>query len=75
MASYRDMAVGKCCLNCEDRFPACHDVCSTFLKAKAEWQEVQEKINEEKYKHKEWNSYHYGAVSKQYREKKNHKGR
>lgn len=33
-----------CCINCEKRFPACHDECEDYQNAKLE----REKINERK---------------------------
>lgn len=57
-------SIGGCCLNCEERFPACHDVCSKYLQAKAEWQERQDKIREAKQEAKNYNNYHYDQVTK-----------
>ena len=43
--SYRDYHSGidGTCLNCENRYPACHDSCEKYLTAKAKFEE-QKKI-------------------------------
>ena len=44
--------VGSCCRNCTERFPACHDVCATYLEAKAERDEWLDTVR--KNKEKDW---------------------
>jgi len=70
-SNWRSSSVGSCCYECKERFPACHDVCATYLKAKAEWQEKKDIINENRYKDKVFESYHHDRVKKVLREKDN----
>lgn len=67
--------VGTCCYGCSERFPACHDVCATYLKSKAEWIERQRVIKENKKKSRVFEDFHYGQVAKTKRakERKNSK--
>lgn len=53
-----------CCRDCTERFPACHDVCATYLAAKAEYQEKQAQIREAKDKERIYDKYHYNQVTK-----------
>lgn len=55
-------SVGECCRECTEKFPACHDVCATFLKAQAEWDEKKQQIEEAKKQHKLYDDYHYKRV-------------
>jgi len=57
-------AIGGCCRDCKERFPACHDVCATYLAAKAEHDEKKAKIREAKTKQKDIDGYHYDQVAK-----------
>lgn len=66
--------IGGCCKDCQERFPACHDVCVTYLKAKAEWQERQELIREAKKKAKLMDGYHFERVEKVRKVMKGKKG-
>lgn len=59
----RDGVVTTCCLNCKERFPACHDVCTTYLKAKAEYEQEKERIREEKRKSRLFDDYHLERLS------------
>ena len=72
--SYQRNPIGGCCKDCKERFPACHDVCATYLKAKAEWNELQEQIREKKKHIKIADSFHYEQVWKIRKIAQNKKG-
>ena len=40
--------IGGTCLNCQDRYPACHDSCEKYQSARKAWDERQEIIREAK---------------------------
>ena len=61
--------VNSCCYECKERFPACHDVCATYLKAKAEREEKMRVIKEAKAKQKRIDSFHYDQVLKRKKER------
>lgn len=33
----------KCCMGCEDRYPACHDSCETYLQQVASDEDIKKK--------------------------------
>lgn len=61
--SYQRSAVKGCCKDCQERFPACHDVCATYLKAKAEYEQEKEIIKESRQKFYNYANFHYERVS------------
>ena len=65
MGSWKEAPIGSCCYECKERFPACHDVCATYLEAKANWEEQKKKIKQAQTQ--EWNidHYHYRRVQQQ----------
>ena len=63
-ARIKGSQIGGCCKDCQERFPACHDVCATYLAAKAEWNEKQELIREAKQKVKLIDGYHFEQIQK-----------
>lgn len=62
--SFKNSAIGGCCKDCKERFPACHDVCAKYLQAKAEWEEHKALIREAKDENRRWNNYHYDRVTR-----------
>lgn len=64
MGTYKESTIGGCCKDCKERFPACHDVCATYLQAKAEWEEHKAIIQEAKDENRRWNNYHYDRVAR-----------
>ena len=72
MTNLRNSAIRGCCKDCEDRFPACHDVCATYLKAKAEYEKQKEIINEARQKQRDYNKFHIERVIKTKRIKEWH---
>ena len=56
--------VGHCCKDCAERHPACHDTCEKYIKAKAEWTEIQEKIKHERNLTWSFDTYHFDQVVK-----------
>lgn len=60
---FKTSTIGYCCHDCTERFPACHDVCAEYLKAKAEWQEHKEQIKESRKLDRFWDSYHHDRVA------------
>ena len=53
----RTNLLGNVCLNCKERFPACHDVCGAYLRAKAEQEERKRQINEARDRYKNYDNY------------------
>ena len=47
----------KCCLDCTDRYPACHDSCEKYIAEKAEYDAEQEIINKKRRQELELNDY------------------
>lgn len=39
--------MNRCCMNCQKRFPACHDVCPERLAEKAKEEKTKKKMREE----------------------------
>lgn len=56
--------LGECCRDCTERFEACHDVCTTYLKAHAEWEEHKAMIREAKKNSKLWDDYYFKMMEK-----------
>lgn len=56
--------VGSCCRECNDKFPACHDVCEKFQKAQAEWEQKKKQIEDAKRASKAYDDYHYRSIGK-----------
>ena len=61
---FRQTTISGCCKDCQERFPACHDVCAAYLQAKAEWEEHKETIRERRNQERVMNTYHYDRVTK-----------
>jgi len=51
-----------CCHDCKERFPACHDVCATYLREREKWIEIKNKANIARVKESVYDRYHYGRV-------------
>ena len=62
--------VGEGCRECTERFLGCHDVCATYLKAKAERMDELEQIRQIKLKDKPYEEYHLKAINHTLRKKK-----
>ena len=73
--AFNDVRIKSCCYECKERFPACHDVCATYLQAKVEQEEKKRIINENREKCRRLDYYHYQQVSKTKRFLANKKGK
>lgn len=72
--NYNKTAAVTCCHDCKERFPACHDVCVTYLKEKEAWEEWRRQIREVKDQERIFDKHHYNQVIKRRKkgEKRNH---
>lgn len=53
----------KCCKNCENRHPHCHNTCEEYLTEKAEWEKIKAEI-------RKVNSFHCFIIDEQRRYRK-----
>jgi len=58
-----------CCLDCKDRYPACHDSCEKYLQARESWEIRKEKIKN--YLDTEYDNYKAKRISQELR-RRNH---
>ena len=57
----------RCCQNCENRYPACHDHCKTYQNEKADYEEMKSHINGMKTTVRSFDRHHYEVVMHQHR--------
>ena len=50
-------SIGSCCLNCPDRYPACHDKCDKYKAAKEVWEQKKSSIKRLRDKDKDYDGF------------------
>lgn len=55
--AYKRSKVGMCCINCDKRYPGCHDKCETFQKAKLMEVQEKERVRDAAKIERQWLSY------------------
>lgn len=53
-----------CCKDCPDRYPACHDHCTTYQSELAEWKEKKASIRNAKKTHRLYDSFKIEAMER-----------
>ena len=65
--------IDSCCYGCTEKFEACHDVCATYLQARAKFDEEKARIREAREKALFFDNYRRDYSMKQRKIKQNHK--
>lgn len=56
--------IGKCCYECTERYPGCHDHCEKYADARQTWDNRKETIRQLKSEEKLYRDYKYKHIAK-----------
>ena len=65
-----DFATVGTCRDCQERYPACHDTCEKYLKAKEEYEAQKAMIKSIKEENKIYTNYKYEKILKESKQKR-----
>ena len=71
MGNWFNVASIKCCYECKERYPACHDNCEAYQTEKAEYDEAKSRVTKARAAIRDFDYHHYDAVVKQSRRNEN----